>query len=341
VKISLLYFANRDASDAAAQYRLLMDSVRFADANGFDAVWVPERHFHPFGGAYPNPALAAAAVASVTSTLRIRAGSVVLPLNDVLRVAEDWMFVDNLSGGRVDLAFAAGWNANDFVLAPEAFQTRRTQLTGMIENFRTLWHGGSLTRRNGKGDDVSVRVYPEPVQREPGLWLTASSSWRTFAAAGAGGFNVLTGMLFMSEEELSAKIGRYRRTRAEAGADPAAGCVTLMLHTYLGGSVESVRQTVRPAFTRYLDSSSDLWGQEMRRLAAAAEADRDALLSFAFERYFRTAALFGTPESTLPFVRRLEDAGVSEIACLVDFGLPDSEVLEGLKHLADLAQRVA
>jgi hypothetical protein len=114
-----------------------------------------------------------------------------------------------------------------------------------------------------------------------------------------------------------------------------------MLHTYLGPAVESVRQTVRPAFTQYLDSSSDLWGQEMRRLQVAAEADKDALLSFAFERYFRTAALFGTPESTLPFVRRLESAGVSEIACLVDFGLPDSVVLEGLKHLAELARLVA
>jgi hypothetical protein len=105
--------------------------------------------------------------------------------------------------------------------------------------------------------------------------------------------------------------------------------------------VERVRQTVQPAFTQYLDSSTDLWGQEMRRLHAAAAADKDALLAFAFERYFRTAALFGTPESALPFVRELEDAGVNEIACLVDFGLPDSEVLEGLKHLAGLAERVA
>jgi len=341
VKISLLYFANRDASDAAAQYRLLMDSARFADCNGFHAIWVPERHFHPFGGAYPNPALAAAAVASVTSALRIRAGSVVLPLNDVLRVAEDWMFVDNLSDGRVDLAFASGWNANDFVLAPEAFRTRRTQLAGMIDNFRTLWRGSSLTRRNGKGEDVDIRVYPPAVQPEPGLWLTASSSRRTFAAAGAGGFNVLTAMLFMPLEELSEKIREYRQTRAEAGLDPVGGRVTLMLHTYLGDSVEHVRQTVQPAFTQYLDSSTDLWGQEMRRLHAAAAADKDALLAFAFERYFRTAALFGTPESALPFVRELEDAGVNEIACLVDFGLPDSEVLEGLKHLAGLAERVA
>lgn len=340
MKISLLYFANRDASDASAQYKLLMDSARFADSNGFEAIWVPERHFHSFGGAYPNPALAAAALASVTSTLRIRAGSVVLPLNDVLRVAEDWMFVDNLSDGRVDLAFASGWNANDFALAPDRFQARRTLLAGMIEDFRTLWRGGSLVRRNGKDEEIDVRVYPEAIQSEPGLWLTASSSRRTFAAAGAGGFNVLTAMLFMPIDELTAKIAEYRRARAQAGI-AGGGRVTLMLHTYLGDSVERVRQTVRSPFIEYLDSSADLWGQEMKRLHAAAQSDKDALLAFAFERYFRTAALFGTEESCLPFVRQLEDAGVGEIACLVDFGLCDAEVIEGLKRLAVLAERVA
>jgi hypothetical protein len=31
----------------------------------FEAIWTPERHFHDFGGPYPNPAVAAAATASV------------------------------------------------------------------------------------------------------------------------------------------------------------------------------------------------------------------------------------------------------------------------------------
>jgi natural product biosynthesis luciferase-like monooxygenase protein len=341
MKISLLYFANRDAADASAQYKLLMDSARFADNHGFEAVWLPERHFHPFGGAYPNPALAAAAVASVTSRLRIRAGSVVLPLNDVLRVAEEWMFVDNLSNGRVDLAFASGWNANDFVLAPDKFKTRRTLLPGMIKEFRTLWSGGSLVRRNGKNDEIDVRVYPDAIQDEPGIWLTASSSLRTFAAAGSGGFNVLTAMLFMPIDELAVKISEYRRARAEAGESPDSGHVTLMLHTYIGGSIDDVRKTVQSPFLKYLESSTDLWGQEMKRLHAATETDKNALLSFAFERYFRSAALFGTEESCLPFIGQLAEAGVDEIACLVDFGLCDAEVREGLKNLAALAERVA
>ncbi|MEM8605147.1 MAG: Uma2 family endonuclease, partial [Cyanobacteria bacterium P01_H01_bin.121] len=40
------------------------------------------------------------------------------------RVAEDWSVVDNLSQGRVDLAFAMGWNANDFAIAPQNYRDR-------------------------------------------------------------------------------------------------------------------------------------------------------------------------------------------------------------------------
>ena len=43
-------------------------------------------------------------------------GSVVLPLHSPIRVAEEWSVVDNLSGGRVGISFAAGWQPNDHVV---------------------------------------------------------------------------------------------------------------------------------------------------------------------------------------------------------------------------------
>ena len=58
----------------------------------------------------------------VTERIEIRAGSVVLPLHNPIRCAEDWSVVDNLSNGRVGLSFASGWHANDFALAPDNFK---------------------------------------------------------------------------------------------------------------------------------------------------------------------------------------------------------------------------
>ncbi|HEY3092454.1 MAG TPA: MupA/Atu3671 family FMN-dependent luciferase-like monooxygenase, partial [Vicinamibacterales bacterium] len=170
IDFSLLYFASDADASGNGKYRLLLEGAKFADAHGFSAVWMPERHFHSFGGIYPNPSVTAAAVAAVTNRIRIRAGSVVLPLHDPIRVAEEWSVVDNLSDGRVGLSVASGWHANDFVFAPDRFDKRRQVLPGMIDELRRLWRGDAVTRRSGAGKDVEVRIRPMPVQPELPLW---------------------------------------------------------------------------------------------------------------------------------------------------------------------------
>src|SRR5262249_197425 len=80
VRFRLFYF--REGGEGSERYSLLLDGARFADERGFHAVWTPERHFHAFGGLYPNPSVTGAAVAAVTRRVGVRAGSVVLPLHD-------------------------------------------------------------------------------------------------------------------------------------------------------------------------------------------------------------------------------------------------------------------
>ena len=118
IDLSLFYFSSDESTGGAERYRLLTEGAVFADRHGFEAVWTPERHFHAFGGLYPNPAITSAAIAALTDRVKIRAGSLVLPLHHPVRAAEDWSLVDNLSNGRVGIAFASGWHPNDFVLAP-------------------------------------------------------------------------------------------------------------------------------------------------------------------------------------------------------------------------------
>src|SRR5690606_12614994 len=112
---------------------LLLEGAKFGDRNDFTAIWTPERHFHAFGGLYPNPSVASAAIAAITHRIQIRGGSVVLPLHHPIRVAEEWALVDNLSHGRVGIAFASGWQPNDFVLRPENFADKNAALMNGID----------------------------------------------------------------------------------------------------------------------------------------------------------------------------------------------------------------
>ncbi|HEU4532906.1 MAG TPA: LLM class flavin-dependent oxidoreductase, partial [Polyangiaceae bacterium] len=139
VPLSLAYFPADEHASGADLYRLLVEGTKLADEAGLRAIFAPERHFHPFGGAFPDPLVAVAALAGVTKRIELRAGSVVLPLHDPVRVAESWAMADVLSGGRVGLSIATGWRAEDFVLAPAMFARRKEGLKDLLETLRALW----------------------------------------------------------------------------------------------------------------------------------------------------------------------------------------------------------
>ena len=137
--LSLFYFSSDEsASGSQNKYRLLLEGAKFADENGFSAVWTPERHFHAFGGLYPNPAVTGAAVAAITKNVQIRSGSCVAPLHHSIRIAEEWSVVDNISNGRTGLSIASGWQPNDFVLKPDNFEDRRDLMFDQIDEIKAL-----------------------------------------------------------------------------------------------------------------------------------------------------------------------------------------------------------
>ncbi|MEU6236007.1 MupA/Atu3671 family FMN-dependent luciferase-like monooxygenase [Kitasatospora sp. NPDC047058] len=337
---SLFYFADGQGR-GREQYRLLLEGARFADTHGFNAVWTPERHFHEFGGQYPNPAVTGAALAAVTERVGIRAGSVVGPLHHPVRVAEEWSVVDNLSEGRVGLSFASGWHANDFVLRPENYAGRKEVLTETIETVRKLWRQEEVTLPNGDGNPVAVRSYPAPVQSELPVWLTSAGSPDTFRQAGEQGLGLLTHLLGQELEDLAKKIAAYRAA-LPAGAGGAAGQVALMLHTFLGTDRDAVREIVRRPFSAYIRSSIGLIMKAAGDILPGVDPeeldddDLDFLVERSFDRYFDTGGLFGTVEDGLATLERLDALGIDEVACLIDFGVDPDQVLAGLEHLNTL-----
>ncbi|AJZ86159.1 LLM class flavin-dependent oxidoreductase [Streptomyces antimycoticus] len=344
---SLFYFANNDTEERD-RYRLLLDGARFADDNGFTAVWTPERHFHPFGGLYPNPSVTGAAVAAVTKRVAVRAGSVVAPLHHPMRIAEEWSVVDNLSGGRAGVALASGWHAADFALRPENYETRKSGLMETVDTIRRLWKRESVSLTDGAGETVELTMFPPPVQPELPMWLTSGGTPATFTLAGENGMGMLTHLLGQEVDVLAQRIAEYRRAyREHQGASAGQGHVALMVHTFVGTDRDAVRETVREPFSRYLASSFDLLikaaeaagaqGADMsRELKSMGPEDRQFLVAQAFDRYFETSGMFGTVDDCMAMLKQLKDAGVDEVACLVDFGVPTDVVVGGFEHLARL-----
>ena len=346
ISFGLIFFSSNEAPFGDDKYRLVIESARFADAHGFSSIWIPERHFTKDGWLYPNPVVLQAALARETKHIRLHAGSVVMPLHNPLRIAEEWAMVDNLSGGRVGLSFASGWHPNDFALFPEHYANRNEVMYQGIETVRKLWRGESVQVQGGDGKIVDIRTYPTPIQSELPIWITAAGNPKTFMGAGEIGANLLTHMYNQSIDELGEKIRLYREARAKHGYDPQTGQVSVMVHTFVGQTLESVQQQVRDPFFNYLKSASYLInaiaqsrGQQVD-LASLSEQDVNDYLAFVLERLISTQrVLFGTPESCYEQVMQMQAAGVTEIACQMDFGVDIDLVMQSMPFLNQLKER--
>lgn len=338
LRFSLYFFSGDGSKETADKYRLVVESAKFADRHGFAAVWTPERHFQDFGGLYPNPSVLSAALAVLTERIQIRAGSVALPLHHPVRVAEEWSVVDNLSGGRVGVSFASGWHPDDFIFAPDAYDERRETMFRHIELIRKLWAGETIRLPGVREHEVEVKIMPKPVQACLPIWITSSGSAETWSRAGAIGANVLAAYIGYSDEEMAGRINLYRESRAASGHDPQRGVVTLMLHTFVGESEAGVREKVRVPFTNYLRTYFKQYENVHAAADAISEADKDALMAAAFEKYFESHTLLGTPAKCARLLERLTKLGVDEVACLVDFGVEAESVLASLQHLNELRE---
>jgi natural product biosynthesis luciferase-like monooxygenase protein len=341
-ELSLFFFSADSAERHANKYQLLLDSARFADEHGFAAVWTPERHFQRFGGLYGSPAVTGAALAVLTRRIGIRAGSVVLPLQNPLRVAEEWAMIDNLSNGRVGLAAASGWHANDFVLSPHTYKGRHEDMHEKLAIVQKLWRGEKILLANGAGVEIDVGILPLPVQKELPIWLTGKAD-DTFVNAGKLGANVLTAN-FALKHDLREFIRRSRLYREAIQTHHGRrGHITLMAHTFVAESEDEVERIARPAIAEYvkvnvgMQQDHDAGAREDRGFTRLSDRERDVLARTQANNDIRGPLSFiGTLEHCARQAARLKEHGVDEIACLIDFGIGIDHVMRSVRRLATL-----
>lgn len=340
---SVYFFGNYPALYRVGKYDLIFEVAKFADANGFLATWIPERHFHAFGGFSPNPSVMCAAIARETKQIKLRPGSVVLPLHNPIRVAEEWAVVDNISDGRVDgMGVAIGWHANDFALNPGAYGNHPEILKQNLKDIKTLWRGDELKVLNGAKQEINIKLFPLPSKPDFSVWFTIVDNPETYAKAAAEGANVLTNLMAQTVEKLQSNIAIYRSELLKNGYPNTYGKVTVLMHTFILDDSEEAVNIARDPFCEYLKVTINLF----KSLAKAqgidfnydelSEDDINYYLNIVFMKYIKTSALIGNVNTCIPILDKLKSIGVDEIAFFVDFGIDHKSVTRSLPYIKEL-----
>jgi putative FMN-dependent luciferase-like monooxygenase len=171
-KFQRLAFFTRllDAAPPAERYRLAAEQIAHAERFGYDAAWVAQHHFHEHEGGLPSPFVFLGHLAARTSRIRLGTGIITLPLELPVRVAEDAIVLDLISGGRLELGVGNGGNPTAFA-GFELDNELRGDL--FVRNLARL--RGALAGEPIPGGDTLYPQKPDLVER---IWQA------TFSVAG-------------------------------------------------------------------------------------------------------------------------------------------------------------
>jgi alkanesulfonate monooxygenase SsuD/methylene tetrahydromethanopterin reductase-like flavin-dependent oxidoreductase (luciferase family) len=208
-----------------ADPRLLVELARTAEDSGWDAVFIWDHLADPEPGTpATDPWIAIAAVAAVTSMLRL--GVMVTPLarRRPWKVARESVAIDLLSDGRFHLGVGLGAHAEaEFAAFGEDAdpRTRADQLDDGLDVITALWSGEPVEISN-RHYTVNTQFTPSPVQR-PRIPIWVAGTWpnrRPFrrAARFDGVFPTRAGIghtEMMAPEELSEVVEYVAQHRAD------------------------------------------------------------------------------------------------------------------------------
>lgn len=243
--------ARAGASDAQV-LRDNLELARLAEDYGFRSVWAAEHHFSPYG-IVNDPMLYLAAVAAVTTRIRLGAGVMVVPLHDPVRLAENTSWVDTLSGGRLDVGIGRGYQPHEFVsfgVAPEEAQARTDEA---VEFLQAAWTQDCVDFNGRFFEAAGINLRPRPVQQPHPPLFTAAASPATFERTGSRGERILTSPNFTPIDVIRDNFAVYRSALGSAGFDPADYDYPIMQQVYVGADAQRAYDEPHAASMEYYE----------------------------------------------------------------------------------------
>jgi len=115
--------------------------VERAETLGLHSVWVPEMHFAR--GVTASPLIALGAFAARTRRLRLATTSLLLPIHEPLRLADEIAALDRVSRGRTIIGLGRGFRAPLFRAFGVDPKTKRDRFDTALDAMLAAWRDGA------------------------------------------------------------------------------------------------------------------------------------------------------------------------------------------------------
>ena len=324
-------------------YKQLLDEARdisvFCDENNWDSIWFTEHHFNHEGmESCTNPLMMGTDIAARTKNIKIGQACNVITFHNPIRLAEDIAFLDQLSGGRVEVGIGRG------VYGREAINmNKEADLKDQAKNFRLFEETLTIMKKawtekffNHQGEfytypapnfkwehDMSppsedfldmnskeikkISIVPKPFQKpHPAIWQVVDSP-SSIEWAASNGINTI--MWIPTVKALKKRFLLYKeaKSKAENREVPLGEGICLVRDMFIADTMEEAEQLAGEHIVNYMR-----WVCHWRGLGNHMDPGEELpqtdhkldLLNYDF--LHKRNLLFGTPEYVVNKINELK-----------------------------------
>jgi alkanesulfonate monooxygenase SsuD/methylene tetrahydromethanopterin reductase-like flavin-dependent oxidoreductase (luciferase family) len=309
---------------AQASMERALEFFALADEAGFDWVSVAEHHYAP-GSLTPNPMVMAAAVSQRVKRATIALLGSNIPIQNPVRVAEEFAMLDTLTGGRIVAGLLRG-TSNEYVtygVNPAESRERFMEALALIVRAWTEPEPFGWTGRYYEYRTISI--WPRPVQspHPPIVMSVSSPEMAEFAAA----HRLRAGLAVTTVPRARESLRVFREAAGRHGWEPSPDEILYRAAIHVASTEEEAWEQCAPFATpdRPIGALSMANPAIDDAVAGAGfygrdEAEQRARVASAGdlrERLETGQLLAGTPETVLGQARAIGDqlgAGMLELA---------------------------
>jgi alkanesulfonate monooxygenase SsuD/methylene tetrahydromethanopterin reductase-like flavin-dependent oxidoreductase (luciferase family) len=238
------------AVSAPERVRQMMDMAKLADEAGLDIIGVGEHHTLR----YVNSATATmmAAMAAVTTHIRLTSASTLISTADPVRTFQEFATADLISGGRIEIIFGRGAFLDNFPLfglALDDYDALFVEKLGLFALLnaqeRVTWSGRFRAPLN------DAEIAPRPAQKALPVWIGAGSPG-SVARAAALGYPLALPMVGGSLGAYSRIAAHYRHCWQQSGRATQDLKLATFAHLHVTDTARQTNEDFYPFYSAYL-----------------------------------------------------------------------------------------
>jgi probable LLM family oxidoreductase len=243
MEIGLYTFADVAAGhpeQAGQRLRNLVEEMELADQVGLDVFAVGEHHRPDY--AVSSPAVALAAGAARTKSIKLSSAVTVLSSDDPVRVFQQFATVDGISNGRAEIMVGRGSFIESYPLFgydlddyDALFAEKLDLLLKLRESERITWHGGLRPSLNNLG------IYPRPEQTRIPIWIAVGGTPQSVVRAATLDLPMALAIIGGDPRRFAPFYALYRDAHQKAGHDARRIQLSLNMHGFVSDTTDKAK----------------------------------------------------------------------------------------------------